>query len=74
LRPGLEPADDITGSVKAKLNHVAGGEDRRVPVVADEDQPLVKPPEVVIAPWAIQSHAPLEHRPWDVQAPRDDAF
>jgi hypothetical protein len=71
--PGLEPADDVTGSGEAKLDEVARGENRGVAVVADEDQLLVAAAEVPVAPRAIQGDPPLEHRPWDVHAPRDDA-
>lgn len=72
--PGLEPADHVTGSVEAKLDEVASGENRRVTMVANEDQPLVEAAEVEVAPRAIQRNPPLEHRPRDVQAPGDDAL
>ena len=71
--PGLEPADDVTGSVEAEPDEVASGEYRGVAVVANEDQLLVEVAEVAVAPWAVQGDPPLEHRPRDVQASRDDA-
>jgi hypothetical protein len=66
--PGLEAPDDVAGSIEPKLDKVARGEDRRISVVANEDQPLVEPAEVSVAPRAIQRDAPLEHRPRDVHA------
>lgn len=70
--PGLKSSYDVTGSIEAKLDEVTRGENRRVAVVADEDQPLVKAAEVAVAPWAVQCDPPLEHRPRDVQASGDD--
>src|SRR5450755_1494036 len=71
--PGLEPTDDVTGSGEAKLDKVARGENRGVAVVTDEDQLLVAAAEVPVSPRALQGDPPLEHRPRDVHAPRNDA-
>ena len=70
--PGFESADDVTGSVEPKLDEVAGGKNRRVAVVANEDQLLVEASEVEAAPRAIHGDPPLEHRPRDVQTRWDD--
>jgi hypothetical protein len=59
--------------MEAELDQVAGGENRRVAVVANEDQPLVEAAEVEVSPRAIQGGAPLEHCPRDVQAAGNDA-
>lgn len=71
--PGVEPADHISGVAEAELHEVARRENRRVAVVADQDQRLVEAPEVGVSPRAIQGDAPLEHGPWDVQGPGYDA-
>jgi len=42
-------------------------------MVAQQDQLLVEAADVVVAPGAVDGDPPLEHRPRDMQAPRDNA-
>jgi hypothetical protein len=58
--------------MKAELDEVSGREYRGVAVVTDQDQQLVDSTEVNVAPRAVDRDPPLEHRPRNVQAPRDD--
>ena len=72
--PGFEPADDVTGSVEAELNKVAGCQDRGVAVVTDQDQLLVEAADVGVAPWAVHGDPPFEHGSRDVQASGNHAM
>jgi hypothetical protein len=53
--------------MEAKLDQVAGGKNRRVAVIANEDQPLVEAAVVVVPPGTIDGDPPLEHRSGDMQ-------
>lgn len=71
--PRLKAPDDVAGPVEAELNQVAGGEDRRVAVIAHEDQPLVEAGEVLVTPWTVEGDPPLEDGPRNMEASRDDS-
>lgn len=71
--PGLEPADDVCGKLEAELDEVARRENRRVAVIANEDQPLIQPAEVAVSPPTIHGNSPLEYGPRNMDAPGDHA-
>ena len=73
VSPGLEPADEVSGEVESKLDEVARGENRRVAVIANEDEPLAEAAEMPVPPGAVNGDPPFEHGPRDVHRLGDDA-